>query len=647
MYTICQLRNYNILKIYAFAMVTATYFCRVKGCHTTTLNIQNGTWCDPGDPNFGKTKDPGVKFPTPTPDHQTLEPPPVPPVSFGCKCGALDEESMEGVKHGKTFGRELNRPWVVHIKTNKLNEHPNECGGTLLNKRWIISSAHCFCRAVGNCKPIGGEQIAYFNYNRTTNIDGFNKFNRVYAFEFGTQGHKPAANLSIEEVLIHPLYEEGHVGVRLVIGSVNVALIRMDGDIFNEEETGYLTGGTVQPICLPGHFHHVSDVDCEVSRYMDSIKCQYDEKEKSTTGKKTHITSWGWTTSTESMDRELNYTNNFGPRRDLYGKCLRNNKCNKAIVQAYTVYLRYNNNASLGWWPNPSQAEPVCNNFVESTSYQAALQKQRDIKDEKLVSLADTNFLGYVLIQTNDRGNITCYPHKLDDALWDATSMMDHPFRHGWCRIRNPPDPDIPTPQGVNINDHHPSPDAGWGWCDHSNEQPHNQTNYHTRIKEAVVDSFSHEHCDGRNYHNGHRATKHAEYEFCTGYPTVHTYAQLWKLNSDDTYTFVEHIYRDVRTDLQNPGGKKYKHRIPVITPASGDVCMGDTGSTVWKMKHLSGKPYAFLTGIAGRNEKTCGRSTMRWDQFIYPVHTKLKSILDTWIHPKLRNSPGTCTGTQ
>ena len=31
------------------------------------------------------------------------------------------------------------------------------------------------------------------------------------------------------------------------------------------------------------------------------------------------------------------------------------------------------------------------------------------------------------------------------------------------------------------------------------------------RIKEAVVDSFSHEHCDGRNYHNGHRATKHAE----------------------------------------------------------------------------------------------------------------------------------------
>lgn len=39
-----------------------------------------------------------------------------------------------------------------------------------------------------------------------------------------------------------------------------------DGDIFNEEDDGYLTGGTVQPICLPGHFHHVSDVDCEVSR---------------------------------------------------------------------------------------------------------------------------------------------------------------------------------------------------------------------------------------------------------------------------------------------------------------------------------------------------------------------------------------------
>ena len=40
------------------------------------------------------------------------------------------------------------------------------------------------------------------------------------------------------------------------------------------------------------------------------------------------------------------------------------------------------------------------------------------------------NNCGFRLICYNkDRGNITCYPHKLDDALWDATSMMDHPFR--------------------------------------------------------------------------------------------------------------------------------------------------------------------------------------------------------------------------
>ena len=61
--------------------------------------------------SVGKTKNPEDKFPTPTPDHQTLEPPPVPPVSFGCKCGALDEESMEGVKHGKTFGRGRKNHW--------------------------------------------------------------------------------------------------------------------------------------------------------------------------------------------------------------------------------------------------------------------------------------------------------------------------------------------------------------------------------------------------------------------------------------------------------------------------------------------------------------------------------------------------------
>lgn len=624
-------------------MVTAAYFCRVKGCHTTTLNIQNGTWCDPGDQKYIKSKNPGDPYNPPVIVHPTPEPPPVPPLSFGCKCGALDEESLGGVTHGKTFGRELNRPWVAHFKVNKDSTNPSECGGTLLNKRWIITSAFCFCSLTRNCKKIGGRQQAYLNYNSTSNAQSFNFFKTSIAVEFGTKGHRPAVNLTIEEVIIHPLYEQEFIAPRLVIGTVNVALVRMDGDIFNEEDDGYLTGGTVQPICLPGHFHHVSDVDCEVSQYFDSMKCQYDEKERGTIGLKTRITSWGWTTSNNRHHQTHNRTNNFGPRRDLFGQCIHGNRCNKRIVTAYSIYFRDTNIGAAGMWPNPSQAEPVCGNFVEK-SYQAALQKQRDIKDEKLVSLADTNFLGYVLIQTNDKGNITCYPHKLDDDLWNAQSMMDHPFKYGWCRIYNHPNSSIPTPPGSNINSHQPSPDAGWGWCEHTVDQPKIQRFFHTRVKEAVVDSFSHQHCDPENYVGHQKMTSHAEYEFCTGYPTVHTYAQLWKHNSDDTYTFVEHLYRDVRTDLQDPNGK-YKYSVPAITPASGDVCKGDTGSTVWKPKHLNGIPYAFLIGIANRNERTCGVTSMNnGGQMSYPVHTKLKMILDDWIYPNLQNTPGYCT---
>lgn len=60
-----------------------------------------------------KSKNPGDPYNPPVIVHPTPEPPPVPPLSFGCKCGALDEESLGGVTHGKTFGRGRKSHWKI------------------------------------------------------------------------------------------------------------------------------------------------------------------------------------------------------------------------------------------------------------------------------------------------------------------------------------------------------------------------------------------------------------------------------------------------------------------------------------------------------------------------------------------------------
>ena len=56
-----------------------------------------------------------------------------------CKCGRVPQPNVVGEL------KELNRPWMVHFKMRLESLDYVECSGSLINKRWIISAAHCFC----------------------------------------------------------------------------------------------------------------------------------------------------------------------------------------------------------------------------------------------------------------------------------------------------------------------------------------------------------------------------------------------------------------------------------------------------------------------------------------------------------------------
>ena len=58
-----------------------------------------------------------------------------------CKCGnvAVDDKQT-GLASGS-----LNRPWMVKFSIVLQSQEMIVCSGSLLNRRWIISAAHCFC----------------------------------------------------------------------------------------------------------------------------------------------------------------------------------------------------------------------------------------------------------------------------------------------------------------------------------------------------------------------------------------------------------------------------------------------------------------------------------------------------------------------
>ena len=90
----------------------------------------------------------------PTTTEPGSTPPPMPPVG-DCLCGNFVERIDEADQFERVLSQDPNadiqRPWLVHITLVTDSKQKKECSGSLLNRRWIITAARCFCGTVVGC----------------------------------------------------------------------------------------------------------------------------------------------------------------------------------------------------------------------------------------------------------------------------------------------------------------------------------------------------------------------------------------------------------------------------------------------------------------------------------------------------------------
>ncbi|CAG9769235.1 unnamed protein product [Ceutorhynchus assimilis] len=121
-------------------------------------------------------------------------------------------------------------PWTALLQYNTSKGFINGCGGSVINKRYVITAAHCV-----NEDILGKNGLQSLNRLVLGEYDTRNETDCIYT-KFGSDCADPPEYFNFERIIVHESFSSN--------GTANdIALIRVDRDI---QFTNY-----IKPICLP------------------------------------------------------------------------------------------------------------------------------------------------------------------------------------------------------------------------------------------------------------------------------------------------------------------------------------------------------------------------------------------------------------
>jgi len=647
------------------------------GCHWTNIVVRNGTWCcghtGKPDDTIKNVSTPPTPPKPPTTTTPTPTSPPEPHPIGDCPCGQ-DIEGMEmamkkwgEVTNNKSmidnrvlsqdpeFTPYLVRPWVVRIVITKDSGENIDCSGSILNKRYIITAAHCFCSNLVVCST---------DHQGVKNIHELAEEPRLGTHLMLHLGNlKLKTNITqkgIQKLIIHPNYRQ--MTSESVVGHTDVALIKTNNDLFEMLPNNTIRGKSVQPICLPpklgydprknqAHkkiFEAFEDMDCRVIKGFRDKKAPYPYTKEdfehlhlpshgwlechpakytnawqtNIVGRSTFITSYG-STSREDFHENVRYqcsTNSYGPADSIFSLC--HSKCHKKLMEPVEIKIpkfpvcsnsplcnltihSTRERTKYVTEGNPSWADETCIKFLKEKMHEVGpifeeeLKKLGMGKTNDSVGMFNPSLIWIKIVDTDkDKTEHMCYPWPYDEKQNNLIrNMFDVPLKHGWCE----------TCKEGSTHKCMPEPNKGWGWC-----QPQCDEEMYPPVEnlihEAAVDSFKYEGCSINFNMNT---------ELCTAAPAHKGYGQVWSYNGKD-FKLIQKELRVLHDPVKDEFTETRQH-----TNNVGDVCYGDAGGSVWKFwvfrdndkkAEIRKHKLAVLTGVISRFEEQCG--------WMNPIHS-------------------------
>lgn len=523
-------------------------------------------------------------------------------VDYGGDCGLIKEQPKcinigSKTSHTRIVGGcSTNRiiPWFVQIlikpKGKTSLEDPKLCGGTLINKFWVLSAAHCFCNPDAGmmCTKENGQfKLQYEPKNimqvhiARPNLDGWEDKNPFYPLEVVV--HPEYVNIAGEKTLDFALFRLSYPIADNAYGISKFAA-------YSE---------SVMPICLPDN----ADWSDEVQNVT-------------ITGLGQHV--------------DQCFTNPDGP--EVYRPCAR--------VWNYTTksgVKRHTGRKNCRMTSTPSELSPLCKDL----SYQLRMTKSKAHNPTEMTDL----YKGL-----NDASEVVVIPkEQYEKGLKETSSQSgvskDFCFlkKTQWCATcdDNAKKGEIGYCENKELMTDY-TMSKGWGYCDEVCNMNTVRENYQLQV--AQVTTLSDQLCKqmmtlDRTENNA--KTKSAisvdvKHELCAGHITkLSTNLVTYTNATDGSKKFeFEHV---PPTGPENTQWAQKSSRINsamVNDQAIGgvDSCNGDSGGPMWKTDQVlntKGKisEYKFkatLVGVVSR-----GRSCALFNR--PGIYGRVKTILE-WI---------------